>query len=149
MAAAILSVFSAALNKDGRFSSSSPLSSVATLKCHFQCFFLQFICLTFHLSTLHLPLTRPPHPTSSILLPRFCLLGDFPVGVLPSAPQYSHVNQRVTVCLMLMAARCLVHHLFGVTVHLDDSLRVLERRKTMRREHANRCLIITSAGKTQ
>ena len=69
-------------------------------------------------STSRVPTSSSPQfpgsPTSSSYKhhPRLYLLGDFPVGVPPSAPRYSHVNQRVTVCLMLMAARCLVRHLF-------------------------------------
>ncbi len=104
--------------KMGDFQPQSQLSSIAALKLHFQCFFHQFICLTFHLSTVDLPylvLLECPFSaspsSSSILPPRFFLLGDFPVGVTPSAQQYSHVNQRVTVCLMLMAATCLFRHL--------------------------------------
>lgn len=142
--------------KMGDFHPQSQLSSIATLKLHFQCFFLQFICLTFYLSTLHLPLSRPPevpifglphlfiHPPTSFLSP-----GWFPSGC-PSLSTTVQPCESESNCLFNVNGS----HMpgsppFGVIVHLQDSGVSEKWKKNMRRGHANRCLIIASAGKTQ
>lgn len=109
MAVAILLV-SPALNEHGRFG--ALLLFFATL-LEFSVF-CQFMCLAFlphslslrHFLTPQISIfTIPSHPV-------FSLLGDVPAGVPPSAPQHSHVNERVTAFLfMLKEARCLVHHM--------------------------------------
>lgn len=101
MAAAILSVFSAALNKDERFSSISQL------------FKLVFFSPVYPPHAIS-PLTRPPQVTIFCLshLPidpptRFLPPGWYPSGCL----SFSCTVCTEIVCLMLMATRCLVCHL--------------------------------------
>lgn len=125
MVEAILLVFSAVLNKDERFLSTSQL------------FKLLFICLTLHLPRRLLKSPFSASPTSPLILPpSFYLPADIPMGVCHSAVQYS---QKETVCLMLMAARCPVFPPFGVIVYLNDSRVIEERKKKMRRGGGGAC----------
>lgn len=101
MAAAILSVFSAALNKDERFSSISQL------------FKLVFFSPVYPPHAIS-PLTRPPQVIIFCLshLPIDPPTHFLPPGWYPSGcPSFSCMVCTEIVCLMLMATRCLVCHL--------------------------------------
>lgn len=91
---------------------------IAALVYFSVCFFSLVYLPHLNRSTLHLcylVLLQSPFSgatTSSAILPQsFYLVGDFPVGVPPSASEYSYVNQSVTACLMLVVARRLVCHI--------------------------------------